>query len=92
MVQSVVALGAEVLEPEARLARVGDHVGAPVLEVLDATDLHARVVDVDPVVGEEVGPVDDQADGQEVAVGERAAPPATDSRRRRRVELRARAR
>ena len=36
--------------PRAGLGRIRHHVGAPVLEVLDAADLDRRVVNVDPVV------------------------------------------
>ena len=63
-----------------RSARVRHHVRAPVLEVLDAADLHRGVVDVDPVVGKHVCLVDDQRDREEVAivqpVGRRHALPA----------------
>ena len=40
--------------------------------VLDAADAHARLVDVDPVVGEEILAVDDERDGEEVAVAKAA--------------------
>jgi hypothetical protein len=53
--------------PEARASRLGHHRLRPVVEVLDATDLDARRVDVDPVVGEQVGRFEDQRDDQEVA-------------------------
>ena len=57
--------------PEAGLGGVGDEVGRPVLEVLDAAELDPGLVDVDPVVRERLGAVDDQDDGEEVAVLER---------------------
>ncbi len=44
--------------------------GRPRAEVLDAADLDARLVDVDPVVREQVLAVDDQRDRQEVAVAQ----------------------
>ena len=47
---------------------------APRAEVLDAADPDARLVDVDPVVGEQVLAVDDERDGEEVAVAQSAAP------------------
>ena len=57
--------------PRLRLGRVGDEVGRPVLEVLDAAEPDVGLVDVDPGVGEGLGPVDDQDDGEEVAILER---------------------
>ena len=66
----VVALEAEVLQADARLRLVRDHPRAPGAEVLDPADAHARVVDVDPVVREQVLAVDDQRDGEEVAVAQ----------------------
>ena len=67
----VVPLEAEVFEAEAALGRVGDEVGGPVLEVLDPAEPDVRLVDVDPGVREGLGAVDDQDDGQEVAVLQR---------------------
>ena len=37
-------------------------------EVLNASHFHAFVVDVDPVVREQVGDIDDERDGQKVAI------------------------
>ena len=51
---------------------VGNHVGAPVLEILDPADHDARVVDVDPVVREHLRPIDHQRHADEVAVGKGA--------------------
>src|SRR5262245_32857872 len=42
-----IAFGAEILETKTRLGRVRHHVRAPVLEVLNSSDLDPRVVDVD---------------------------------------------
>src|SRR5207247_10933517 len=64
----VVAGAAEVLEADASRRRVGHHPRAPGAVVLDAPDAHRGLVDVDPVVREEVLAVDDERDGQEVAV------------------------
>src|SRR5271157_2712522 len=47
-----IPLVAEVLHSKASLGRIGHHVTAPVLVVLDASDMHARVVNVNPVVRE----------------------------------------
>ena len=80
-----VAFETEVLEPEARRPRFGHHGTAPVVEVLDTADLHARRVDVDPVVREDVVGVDHQRDGQEVAVVQ-PIPGRPDRGRRRRIE------
>ena len=49
---------------------VGHHRLAPRAKVLDPTDAHVGVVDVDPVVGEEVVAADDERDRQEVAVAQ----------------------
>ena len=49
-----VALEAEVFEAEAGELLVGHHLRRPRAEVLDAADLDARLVDVDPVVGEQI--------------------------------------
>lgn len=80
-----VVLVAEVFEAEAGGVGVGNHLGRPVFEVLDAADLHPWFMHVNPVVGEEVGAVDDEADRQEVAVAE-AVGGGEDGRRRGRVE------
>ena len=48
----------------------GTMASAPVVEVLDATDLDPRGVDVDPVVGEEILAIEDERDDHEVAVAE----------------------
>ena len=50
----LVALEAEVLDPEAGRAR-SDHARAPGAEVLDAAGTRPRVVEVDPVVRERLG-------------------------------------
>ena len=57
--------------PRLLLRGVGDEVGRPVLEVLDPADPDVGLVDVDPVVGKRLGPVDDQNDREEVAILER---------------------
>ena len=69
----LVAGEAEELEPDAGLGRVRDHPGAPGAEVLDAADLHVRVVDVDPVVREQVLAVEHHGDREEVAVAQAPA-------------------
>ncbi len=66
----LVALEAEVLHADRGLGLVRDHPGAPGAEVLDPADLHVGLVDVDPVVREQVLAVDDQRDRQEVAVAQ----------------------
>ena len=70
LVPQAVAFEAEVLDAEAGLARLGHHRLAPVVEVLDASDLHARRVDVDPVVGKQVLAVQDQRHDEEVAIAQ----------------------
>ena len=67
-VPKLVPFGAEVLETQARLGGIGDHFGAPVLEVLNPTHLDIRIVDVDPVVREKLGLVHYQTDCQEVTI------------------------
>src|SRR2546428_2390549 len=64
-----VAFEAEVFESQACLALVGNHVRAPVLEVLDAPHLDRGIVDVDPVVRENIGPIDHHRDADEIAIG-----------------------
>ncbi len=61
---------AEVLHADGGSAGIGDEVGAPVAEVLDAANADVGGVDVEPVVGEEAGAADDEADEDEVAVSE----------------------
>ena len=68
----LVAREAEELEPHAGLAGIGDHPRAPGAEVLDAADVHVRVVDVDPVVREQVLPVQHHGNGEEVPVAQAA--------------------
>src|SRR5207247_1664770 len=65
-----VMLLAEVLEAEARLARLRHHVGAPAPEILNPPDLHFWRVHVDPVVGEGSGALHDQAYDEKVPIGE----------------------
>ena len=65
-----VALEAEVFEPEASEFLVRHHLRRPGTEVLDAADLDARLVDINPVVGEQIRLVDDQRDGEEVAIAQ----------------------
>ena len=62
---------------------VGDHPRAPGLEVLDAQDRHAGLVDVDPVVREQVLALDHQQHGQELAVAQAAGGVADLDRRLR---------
>src|SRR4029077_4741200 len=64
--RDVIAGRAEVLEAQAGLRPIRHHVGAPVLEVLDAADLDGRIVNVDPVVREQLGAIDDHRHGDEV--------------------------
>src|SRR5216684_2285165 len=65
-----VSLEAEVLEAVAAEGGVGHHLRRPGLEVLDPPDLHARVVDVDPVVVEPLRVLQDEHHGEEVAVAQ----------------------
>ena len=84
--------------PRQVLPGLGHHRLAPVVEVLDAPDLHAWRVDVDPVVRKQVVALQDQRDDQEVAIaqplGGRIAPgvgaagsSALHQRAQRRVEI-----
>src|SRR5262249_14682310 len=58
----------EVFEPEGRLVGIWNHVRAPVLEILNATDSNLGIVDVNPVVGENVWLVDDQTNCQKIPI------------------------
>ena len=81
-VPEVVTLVAEVLKPDPDSLRgPSDHVGRPVVEDLDASELHAGILDVNPVVRDDVAeganvrlvfelePVHEKSHGHEVAVG-----------------------
>ena len=50
----LVALGGEVFEADPHLLGVGHQVGAPVVENLDAAELHVGFLHIDPVVGHEL--------------------------------------
>ena len=71
-VPQAVALEAEIFEAEAAHAGL-HHLGRPRAEILHPADLHGRIVDVDPVVGKEVGLSHHQRDGEEVAIAQRRA-------------------
>src|SRR5262249_41116456 len=79
------AFVAEVFEAERRLVGCRYHIGTPVLEVLDPTDLDPGVVHIDPIVPKDLCTVDDEDHGQEVAIFE-VVGRRHDVRRRRRVE------
>ena len=76
---------AEVLQSQHGVARVRHHPGTPVFEVLDAADADVGFVDVNPVVGKKLRLVDDERDGDEVAIPETAGR-LGDLGRRRRIE------
>jgi hypothetical protein len=80
-----VPLEAEVFEPETGPARLRDHRGAPIVEVLDSSDLHARRVHVDPVVWKQVLPVENEHDHEEVPIPQ-SVRRLTDIRRHRGTE------
>ena len=82
-VPELVALEAEVLHADRGVALVGHHPRAPGLEVLDAQDLHAGLVDVDPVVREQILALDHQQHGEELAVAQAAGGVADIHRRLR---------
>ena len=69
-VPGVVTGIAEIFHAVAGGVRIGHHVGRPGLEVLDAADLDAGIVDIDPVVVEALLAAGDQPDDQEVAVAQ----------------------
>src|SRR5436309_11277467 len=54
----LVALEAEILHSDRSVAVVWNHPRAPRAEILDPPDLDARLMDVDPVVGEQVLAID----------------------------------
>ena len=51
-IPQTVSFGAEILKAKACLARIGNHVSAPILKVLDAADLDARVMNINPIIRE----------------------------------------
>ena len=63
-----VAFEAEIFKTDTGDIAVGHHFGRPRTEILNAADLHLAVVDVDPVVWEQVLRLDLQRHGEEVAV------------------------
>ena len=68
----VVAAGAKVFHAEHGAGAFGNHVGGPVAEILDAADADFGGVDVDPIVGENVGLAAGEGDDEEVAVTQAA--------------------
>src|SRR5207245_1154760 len=66
----VVTLRAEILEPEARLRGIRNHVWAPAPKVLDPSYFDVGRMHIDPVVRERLRLVHDQAHGHEVAIGQ----------------------
>ena len=79
-VPQAVALEAEIFKPEAAHAR-GHHLGRPRTEVLHPANLYGWIMDVDPVVGEEIALLHHQRDGEEVAIAKRAGVQTRDRRR-----------
>ena len=61
---------AEIFEADAGQAGIGHHFGRPAAEILHPPDLYLVVVDVDPVVGEQVFGADHQRNGEEIAVAQ----------------------
>ena len=82
-----VRLKAEVLHPQPGQSTIRHHRAAEILEVRDPTHLDARIVHIDPLVREDVGPVKHEIDRNEVAIGERVSGLPHD-RGRRRLQLR----
>ncbi len=66
-VPQTVALEAEVFETE-RSSCLRRHFRGPRTEILHASHFHRRIVDVDPVVREQLRLFHDQGDGKEIAV------------------------
>ena len=63
-----VVFEAEIFKTDTSDRRIGHHFGRPAAEILHAADLHLAVVDIDPVVGEQIIRPDHQRDGQKVAI------------------------
>src|ERR1051326_126520 len=63
-----IAFEAEIFQGKARFGWIRHHLGTPILEVLDASEFDVRIMDVDPVIREEVGLVDNQCHGQKITV------------------------
>src|SRR5437879_8376324 len=62
-----VAFKTEILQAEASLRWIGNHIRTPVLEILDSAELDAGIVNVDPVVGESIT-IKHQSHDQEIAI------------------------
>jgi hypothetical protein len=69
-IPKTVMLKAELFEAVADLIGIGHHLGRPGAEVLDATNLHAWVVNVDPIVIEHMSIFQNEHDGKKVAIHE----------------------
>ncbi len=63
-----IPLEAEIFHAERGQSRIRHHGDAPVLVVLNAAHLDAGIVDINPRIGEDIGPVHNEADGDEIAV------------------------
>ena len=63
-------LETEIFETVTGLVRIGHHLRRPGTEVLDATNLHAWIVNVDPVVIEHLSIFQDQHHREEIAIFE----------------------
>ena len=70
-----VVLEAEIFQAEAGEPRIRHHLRRPALEVLDAAHLHARLVDIDPVVIEQPAILRHQRDDEEIAIAQRRRGP-----------------
>ncbi len=65
-----VALGDKVFHSETGGVLVGEHVFGPVFKILNAPDMNVGGVDVNPVVGKELGDVEDEDDGEKITIAE----------------------
>src|SRR3546814_16906479 len=65
-----VALETEIFEADAREFGVRHHLGRPAAEILHTADLHLAVVDIDPVVGEQILRANIERAGQKIAIFE----------------------
>ena len=61
-------LETEILEAITSLVRIGDHLRRPGAKVLNATNFYARVMDIDPVIVKHLPILQNQHDGEEIAI------------------------
>src|SRR5258708_3459475 len=63
-----ITLETKIFQSQAGFALVGHHVSAPVLQVLHPPAPNLGIMQIDPVIGEQLCPVDNQGDRQKITI------------------------